>query len=242
MANPLTVILLCCLLQQPGGVGISPPVPKPEPPPAGIPLVVKVKTPALAILKAGTKDAEVTHWVWDKRQLPDSQVYVDKSARQLIVGGPGVHYVSCIEVLKGTVTQTDYVVVFEGLPPPPAPTPGPGPAPIPAPASGFRVLFVAESNSNLTREQLNILYSTQIISYLNAKTAKDGDGPGWRKYDPQQDVSNEHEVWKRIWTDTKPALGPLPQVVIYVDQKGTAYPLPATEAETLSLLKKFGGP
>lgn len=128
-------------------------------------------------------------------------------------------------------------------PVPPGPTPpGPNPPPIPVPVSGLRVLFVYESGANLTREQLNILNSTTITDYLNRKTAKDTKGRAeWRKWDKDVDMANETDVWKNLWTSTKPQLGALPALVVVTDQKGQVFPLPATEAETLALLKRYGG-
>lgn len=131
-------------------------------------------------------------------------------------------------------------------PVPPSPPPGPDPIPptppIPVPASGLRVLFVYESSANLTREQLNILNSTKIAEYLNAKAAKDAKGlPEWRRWDKDVNTTHESDVWKNLWAATKPQLTQLPAVVIVTNQKGEVHPLPATEAETLDLLKKYGG-
>jgi hypothetical protein len=116
-------------------------------------------------------------------------------------------------------------------------TPGPGPIP----PGEFRALFVYESSAPLTKEQLNIWYSTRIAEYLNAKCAKDDGRPGWRKWDKDIDTQHETPTWKAIWAATKPTVTTLPALVIIRGQKGEAVPLPETEEATLTLLKKHGG-
>lgn len=109
---------------------------------------------------------------------------------------------------------------------------------IPAPAKGLRVLIVYESGAKLSREQLNVINSTAVRGWLNANCVKDQDGrPGWRSWDKDIDTTHEAAVWRDIWSAAKPELGDLPQVVIFRDQGGKAYPLPATEAALLDLLK-----
>ena len=54
-------------------------------------------------------------------------------------------------------------------------------------------------------------------------------------------MTNENDTLKKLWAATKPQLGTLPVIVIVTDQKGEVLPLPATEAETLDLLKRYGG-
>ena len=100
---------------------------------------------------------------------------------------------------------------------------------------------MAESSANHTAEQAAILASPKIVAYLNDKCVKDGSRPGWRKWDPQVNVDNETELWKKLWAATKPTLGGLPCIVIVAGQKGEVLPLPSTEAATLELLKRYGG-
>lgn len=136
-------------------------------------------------------------------------------------------------------------------PTPPGPTPPvpPGPTPpnppTPVPVTGFRVLFVYEATDgqpSLTKEQLNTIYSTQIREYLNRKCAKDDGRPGWRTWDKEVVLTaKESPTWKALWDAVKPQVKAYPSVVIVTDQKGEVFPLPATEAETLALLKKYGG-
>lgn len=127
----------------------------------------------------------------------------------------------------------------------PRPPPDPGPAPIdpvvpPPPApTGFRVMFIYETTDKLTREQLNILHSTQITAYLNEKCVKGADGRAeWRKWDKDVSISpKESPTMVELWNSVKPKLGKLPQLVIAVNGAATVMDVPATEAETLAKIK-----
>ncbi len=129
---------------------------------------------------------------------------------------------------------------------PPTPKVDPTPAII-TPVKGFRVLFVYETEQNLTKEQRNIMDSTKIAGYLDTACVKAANGqPEWRKWDKgtiEKDGGpiKESALWQQIWKDTKPKLGGLPQIVIISDQSGNTFPLPATEEATLAFLKQYGG-
>lgn len=114
--------------------------------------------------------------------------------------------------------------------------PGPGPTPI----SGFRVIFVSESGSNMTKEQLNILNSTAIRDYLNKKTAKTGTRSDYRFWDKDVDVSKETDTFKKLWETAKSKIGVLPQMIIFSDQGMVILPL-TNEQDILAILKKYGG-
>ena len=152
------------------------------------------------------------------------------------------------EVVKKQISVDDGTAP---RPPPPKPVdpkvdPKPVDPPAPVVASGLRVLFVYENEDNLSKEQYNILYSTKIIAYLNAKCAKNDKGrPEWRKWDQnidrQDGLKKESALWQQLWKDTKPKLGTLPQVVIVNDQTGVTKSWPATEDAMLELLQQYGG-
>lgn len=168
-------------------------------------------------------------------------------------------YIATVEASKGASGRVELIAIPAGVQdegsiarrlidigvgpqPPPDPEPKP-PGPSPAPA-GFRVLMVYESSAKLTQEQRNILNSTAITGYLNAHCVKHPKlgTPEWRKWDKDIEVSpKESETMRKLWEETKPKLGELPQILIVVNGKGQLYPLPETEAETLKLLKQNGG-
>lgn len=139
--------------------------------------------------------------------------------------------------------------VPQPMPPGPAP-PGPGPAPQPTPADGpLRVLFVFERGQNLTREQGNILNSTQIRAYLNAKANKGPDGrPEYRHWDDDVQFGPtrpDTQVMQQLWAAVKPKLQgvTLPVVAINKGTQVDVHPITAgaTEQSVLELLKKYGG-
>lgn len=134
--------------------------------------------------------------------------------------------------------------VNHGPQPPPKPVDPVNPVDPPTPApTGFRVVFAYESSAALTREQLNILNSTQITAFLNANCAKGADGRAdWRKWDRDISISSrESATIVELWNAAKPKLGTLPQMIVAVDGKATVMDLPATEAETLAKLKTIAG-
>lgn len=158
------------------------------------------------------------------------------------VDGP---YALTASIPNGKETRVAICIVTIGPRPPPGPTP-PGPKPpdpIPVPASALRVLFVYESANTLTKAQNTILNSTAIRKYLDTHCVKGDDGktPDYRFFDKDVDVSSAGTTIKAMWEAAKPMFTNLPIIVIFDGLKGTSYPLPATEKETLDLLAKFGG-
>lgn len=128
-------------------------------------------------------------------------------------------------------------------PPPPGPVDPPDPEPVVVVPTGFRVMFVYDTAANLTTAQQSVLYSPAITKYLTDKCVKSDSGiPEWRKWSKDVVVSDrESKTIAAMWTALKPTLGPLPQLAIHANGQGHVFPLPATEAEALALLKKYGG-
>lgn len=105
----------------------------------------------------------------------------------------------------------------------------------PVPVDGVRVLIVYESDANNSRETLNTLNSTALLSLLNEKAQ-------WRKWDKTSidasGLEDEEREWREIWAKTSTALGQLPKIVIVRDGKAGIHPLPSTEAATIEFIKK----
>jgi len=154
---------------------------------------------------------------------------------------------SLLDIVDGKLKRTDKeakITFFVGEVAPPEPDPKPPVPPVPpTPAPvGFRVIFVRESSSNMTTEQLHIWNSTKIAAYLNEKAAKDGTFPSWRKFDKDMTADLAPAPLKQLWADAKAkAVAAAPSIIIAVDQKATIHAYPATEDEALALLKKYGG-
>lgn len=117
------------------------------------------------------------------------------------------------------------------------------PPPSPVDPSQLRVIMVFESGKAYDKETTNILFSTKIVEYLNAKCVKDAAGrPSWRKWPKGTTVvDSEPEPLRSLWNQYLPRMGTLPQIVISAGTTAEIYPLPATEQATLDLLKKIGG-
>ena len=111
----------------------------------------------------------------------------------------------------------------------------------PEPVRSFRVIFVKESGQTLPAGQTAIPGSKDIREYLNAKTTKEGNQPGWREYDPQQNTTNEQPTMAALWEAVKPKLLPAPCLVIEVNGRATVMQFPANAAEAVATLKKAGG-
>lgn len=124
---------------------------------------------------------------------------------------------------------------------PPVDPPEPPPPPEPEDTS-FKVLFLFESTADQTREQLGILNSTKLRSWLKTNT------DGYRFWDKDVDVSREKPEWKELLAAAKAGNPPLPAVVVFKGKAGKAYligspsyPATANETATLEFLKTQKG-
>lgn len=111
----------------------------------------------------------------------------------------------------------------------------------PEPVRSFRVIFVKESGQTLSAGQTAIPGAKEIRDYLNARTTKEGNQPGWREYDPQQNTTNEQPTMAALWEVVKPQLLPAPCLVIEVNGRAKVMAFPRTAAEAVAVLKKVGG-
>ncbi len=244
-------LLIALLLLPMGAYGQEPePVPVVNEPSVTVPETVTVKAGRTFKITAET-DCKLVRWILVGLPTGDFDLIPqDEGQKSVIFCYPDAG--ECLlfaYAAQGDIPTLPAIckLVIEGKGPrpppgpnPPGPTPDVDPTPVPNPAN-FRVLFVYESSQNHTREQLNILNSTAITTYLNERCVKGSDGrPEWRRFDPDVVVSpKETETIRKLWEATKPALGDLPQIVIVVNGKGEVFDLPDTEAETLALLKKY---
>lgn len=224
--------------------GIVPKVePKPTPDPKAV-LPANATGKAGRILELRAQTAGEVDW-----EVPgefDVRFVAAEKLAILVPQQPGTYVVRLAVCENGKPKIHRCIVFVEGLVPPgpsPSPEPGPGPKPVPTPDGGLRVLFVVESSANLNREQLHALNSVKVAAYLNAKCARGSDGtPGWRRWDPQQTVEHADPVMRQLWNDAKAeALKSLPALVVASGKQAIVYPLPATEGELMTVLKRYGG-
>lgn len=138
-------------------------------------------------------------------------------------------------------------------PDPPAPPgpPGPGPPPNPpqpAPiaAAGFRVLILHETAARLPESQEQILSSPEVAGYLLAKTARDSNGGAsfrfWDDDYSEAQLGNAPDYLRAAYLTAKQARPDnTPWIVVSDGKTGESRELPATVADTLALLRKYGG-
>lgn len=141
------------------------------------------------------------------------------------------------------------VTELKGAQPPPTPVePRVDPVPDTAPvaAGGLRVLIVEESGDRVTlpSAQQAVFGSAEIRAYLARKCLKGADGktPEFRIYDQDSDLSGEPKVWQDVFKQPRTSL---PWIYISngraTEPRGATVPLPKNVAETMTLLKKYGG-
>ncbi len=136
-----------------------------------------------------------------------------------------------------------------GVPPSPGPGPNPNPNPLPPtpnpapiPVDGYRVMFVYETAdlSKYSKDQVAVLYDTQNVrAYLNSHCVKNGTTPEYRFFDKDMDLSQESPIWQNA---LKRPHTTLPWVLISDGKTGYEGVMPANVNDTMSLLKKYGGP
>lgn len=134
------------------------------------------------------------------------------------------------------------------VPPGPTPTPKPdGASPFPGP--GLHVLLVYDSaKTNRPAGELAVMNGTETMrDYLDAKCVvgpnpKEVDDRGqpmreWRIWPANADVSKARPVWREAFAKK----GAGDWILIGDGKAGFSGPAPKTEAEMMTLLKKFGG-
>ena len=123
-------------------------------------------------------------------------------------------------------------------PTPPAPMPD---AAAPIPVDGFRVLIVFQDSelARLPPEQSQIRTAKAIRDYFQAKCVKEADGgPGARIWDVDTVTDGDLPLWQAAFKRPRQSL---PWIIISTGKTGFEGPLPKTVAETLDLLKRYGG-
>jgi hypothetical protein len=123
---------------------------------------------------------------------------------------------------------------------PPTPSPTPTPVPPEIETGPISVLIVEQDSDRRNSEYIQYLNSMQsplIRSYMDQRGKKVG-GADWLVLDVDSDVRHLPAFWQDAFNQSRDSL---PWILITNGKSGFAGPLPRTEAETLSLLKKYGG-
>lgn len=185
--------------------------------------------------------------------------YPEVPAGAVILWGkkPGTAELSAWGVVGGKpkkLLTKPFVVSGEGPRPPPKPDDPVIPDPpkpdgtSPFNETGFRVMLIFDS-ANTTRPatQQSVLYGKAIRDYLDSKcvespvaTEKNSDGTRmreWRIWPANSELTKVRAVWKTAFDKR----GGDDWILIGDGKTGYSGPLPKTEAEALTLLKKYGG-
>jgi hypothetical protein len=126
------------------------------------------------------------------------------------------------------------------VPPPPAPPPKPvDPDVKPVdPLKSFRVIFIYESDDNLTPDQRAVVYGKAVEDFLIANCT--GGKSGFRRRD--KDAPGEADAtFAALWAAVKPNVTVTPCVAIERNGKVTILNLEAAPAKQIETLQKYRG-
>jgi hypothetical protein len=95
----------------------------------------------------------------------------------------------------------------------------------------------------MTKEQLNVWYSGEVEEAMKVNTTPGSDGvPGFRRWDDDQDPSDDTPEWTEMLSVAKAELAKsglrLPVVAVFRGGKGVLKPLPTSVQDMLSLVRK----
>jgi hypothetical protein len=205
----------------------------------------------LVVLDGSQSQAQKFKWAavgHSKSFLP-----VDGGIRLVFASGAPGEYIFALvaagtNVNGGAEADVALWTVTVGTPAPPTPPtpvepPAPPTPPAPIPAAGLWVLIVEESGSRdkLPPGQREIILGTgagSVREYLTGHCAKEGTQQTFRVLDKDDSIDRESSTWREVWARPRASV---PWLVISNGKEGYEGPLPATAADCLTLLRKFGG-
>jgi len=137
------------------------------------------------------------------------------------------------------------IVAGQGPMPPPGPEPDPKPKP-PVPtdkgpfdgATGLHVLIVFQDNGEITKEHYSVIYGKTVRDYLNSKCVMINGTPQRRIYDVNTLMDGESALWKNAMKRNRTSI---PWIAVGNGTNWVEQALPNSVADTIALLKKFGG-
>lgn len=111
----------------------------------------------------------------------------------------------------------------------------------PVKVDGFRALLLYEAGKGMPDSYA----SPEVAAYLNAKCVKGENGttPDWRRWDDEIDPIGDFSIWGAYRAAAPKSIDEHKQgfVVVGNGKTGFAGPAPASDADLLNLLKKYGG-
>lgn len=200
------------------------------------------------VLKAQDTISTKAQFLWDV----DGDASIVEAGDTLYVwAAPGKYRIrlTAIDFDNKKVERASFTFTVSGDPKPPDPGPGPGPDPkpptpdpdnpAPIPVKGFRVLIVYESAelSKYSAQQQAILTGKTVRDYLNANcVAGPKEQKEWWILDKDADVSAIAKHWQDAMKRPRKST---PWIIVSDGVKGYEGALPASVADTISLLKKY---
>ena len=140
------------------------------------------------------------------------------------------------------ITVTDLIPIPPGPTPiPPGPTP-PDPNPVPVIAKALRVAVFFESADLLKypREQVNIFTSKEILTYLDNHCVKSNNLPDYRLFDKDPPLDKLSTSWQNV--AKRPRIMIPWMIILDGEQVLFETALPKSVSDTMTLLRKYGGP
>lgn len=236
------------------------PVPLPNPPnpdnnipTISIPKELTGDVGSFVEIKAVT-NGQIVKWAVLNQQglnLFPMDLLKDTTTAVAVANKEGIFYLHAWTALNNVPSELVTCKITIGNPPQPIPPqpipPQPNPPqPNPPQPTKLSVLFVDEANDYGTaayKPYLTILNSSDVRAYLNSHTATSSDGiQEWRRWDKDTDISHESTKWKALFSSPRDNTN-LPWLII-ADSDGkilSSAKVPSTTADTLTLLKKYGG-
>ena len=109
----------------------------------------------------------------------------------------------------------------------------------PIPDNGFRVLIAYESSAERRSDTAAVLHSSELMRFLNEECVKEEGRPAWRKWDVDNDVSAEPELWQNaLERAVGDAGGVLPWLLVSNGKTGDSFAMPDDLEPLLTRLKK----
>lgn len=128
----------------------------------------------------------------------------------------------------------------------PIPPPGPGPVPVdpviptPITPTKLQVVIIEDpaQRATIPAEKIIIMDGAEIRDYCKTHCSVTGTTPDRRVLSLRQDVSNQPQWIKDACAEPRTST---PWIVILTPTQKISGPLPATVADTMTLLRKYGG-
>lgn len=163
--------------------------------------------------------------------------------RLVAIASKGTNYAVCSKDIS-VDTPTPIPPVPPVPPIPPVPPVPPIPPVPPQPTQGLgKVIFIYESSSPMTQQQVSVLYSNKLRAWMDANVNKDKTTnlAAWRFWDKDAVVSDTLPDWKMTWDKVKSAAGSKLPAIAIVDNGGNVatFDMPTDEQATIDLLNRY---